>query len=169
MAVQTDADRKAERDVVVILLVGSLLAGSIVLMFIPSQPRQLQLDSFSLEVVDVLLNEKLDPSRFSCEVYATNDTNYWPSYTLVQNDTADRIVGPPEADCPYMVLFSGKIGNKTYPERWEWIWPEQENEIYTIAKPAITNMTVRNASTNEVVDPAGRWPLLDICRAATQS
>ncbi len=152
---QTEKDRKAGRDLVMILLVGSLVIGTIALVSIPP-PRQQQIDLFSLEVRDVLLDgTELDPSKFSCQVYATNSTNFWPYYILIQNDTADRIEDPIEANCDYMVSFSGKIGNVTYPERWQRFWPGHMNALYAVARPAFANLTVMNASTSEPVDPKG--------------
>jgi len=138
--------------VLVVMMVGSLVLTGVAFMFIP-MPRQQE--PFSLEVRDAMLNDLLDPSGFSCQVYATNDTGHWQSYVLLQNDTADHIEGPPEADCDYMVSYSGQAGNVTYPERWRWIYPNRRNVLLAFAKPAFASMTIKNASTNATVDPVG--------------
>jgi hypothetical protein len=148
---------KPDKTSLQVFLIGSMILVAAFVVVIATRPRpQIVDETFSIEVRDVFQDTLLDPSKFQCQVYSTNDSNMWPWYVLLQNDTLDNVVEPPPStDDEYVIMFKGQVGNVTYPERWRFIYPGHRNFLFAAALPAFVNMTIKNASDGSIVDPRG--------------
>jgi len=129
----------------IMLAIALLLPQPFIFYFIYQNYQSLMPQSFkfSLEIVDGITSEKLQPGNFTYRVFGTNNILDINDFHLLScgnfdNFDEENLDGFDE----YLMEWNGTIGNKIYCTRWNRIFPGQENIIYAFALPSSASMNI---------------------------